>query len=107
MAVFYYDTKGKMLEIFAEHCNLSLEQYEEISGRFIDLVADYQDGTPQAEIDQAQEKLRVIFEFLYNTKELTLEEFAQMNDMISEMEKQAKEIAARAVRKAIQEGTVL
>ena len=104
MAVFYYDTKAKMREIFAEHCNLSLEQYEEISGRFIDLVADWQEGTPQAEIEQAQEKLRVIFEFLYNTKELTLEEFAKLNDMIDAMENAAMKALLGA---AFTEGTVL
>ena len=35
MAAFYYDTTSKLVEIFTEHCNLSGEQYEVISGEFI------------------------------------------------------------------------
>ena len=32
---FHYNTTGKLREIFAENCNLSMEEYEEISGQFL------------------------------------------------------------------------
>ena len=107
MAAFYYDTCTKLREIFSEHCNLSMEQYEEISGQLIDLVADYQENEPDAEIEKRENVLKTIFDFLFNTKELTLKEHLDLNNMLDEMHEQAERQRAEIVRKAVTEGTVL
>ena len=107
MAGFYYDTSAKLREIFSEHCNMSLEQYEVISGQLIDLVADYQENEPAEEIEKREDKLRVIFDFLYETKELTLKEHAELFGMLDEMNEQAERQRAEVIRKAVTEGTVL
>ena len=97
---FYCDTCGKMREIFAEHCNLSGEQYEEISGRLIDLVSDIQmleeksDELTLADAEKAAEELGVIFEFLLNTKELTLEEYNALCNMVGELADAAQKAVA-------------
>ena len=88
---FYCDTCGKLREIFAEHCNLSGEQYEEISGRLTDLVGDIQmleeksDELTLDDVMNAAEDLGVIFEFLLNTKEVTLQEYNDLCNMVGEM----------------------
>lgn len=107
MAIFYYDTCGKLLEIFSEHCNLSMEQYEEISAQFIYLVSEYQDNEPEEEIRKRIGYMTAVFEFLYNTKELTEKELYELNEMLEEMEKQAEEIKAEVIRKAVTEGKIL
>lgn len=97
---FYMNTWGKMRVIFAEHCNLSCEQYEEISGRLIDLVADIQelerksDEVTLADTEKAAEDLGVIFEFLQNTKELTLEEYNALCNMTGELADEARKAVA-------------
>ena len=96
---FYCDTSAKLKEIFAEHCNLSTEQYEEISGRLIYLVADIQmleEKNPEVKIKDAETEaceLRVIYEFLLNTKELTLEEYNRLCDMTNGLEDAARKAA--------------
>ena len=107
MAAFYYDTCTKLREIFSEHCNLNMEQYEEISGQLIDLVADYQENEPEAEIEKRENVLKTIFDFLFNTKELTLKEHLDLNSMLDEMHEQAERQRAEIVRKSVTEGTVL
>lgn len=107
MAAFYYDTCTKLREIFSEHCNLSMEQYEEISGQLIDLVADYQENEPEAEIEKREDRLKVIYDFLFNTKELTLKEHLDLYSMLDEMHEQAERKRAEEVRKAVTEGMVL
>lgn len=98
---YYMDTTGKLREIFAEHCNLSGEQFEEISGRLINLVSDIQmleeksNELTQADVAKAAEDLGVIFEFLLNTKELTLEEYNALCNMTGELE----DASRRAVMK--------
>lgn len=98
---FYMDTRGKMREIFAEHCNLSGEQYEEINRRLIDLVSDIQmleeksEELTLADAEEAADELGVIFEFLLNTKELTMEEYTDLCNMAVEL--------ADAARKAVEE----
>lgn len=88
---YFMDTTGKLREIFAEHCNLSGEQYEEISGRLIYLVADIQmleekrELVTLAEAEKEAEELGVIFEFLLNTKGLTLKEYNDLCNMVGEM----------------------
>lgn len=82
---FHYNTSGKLQEIFAEHCNLSLEQYEEISGQFIYLISDIQEGEPQAEIEKRMDYMRAVFEFLYNTKTTTLNEQYQLNQLLEDV----------------------
>ena len=88
MVKYFCDTCGKLRKIFAEHCNLSLEQYEEIRGRLIDLVAEIQEfdgeGTYQEAVRKANE-LEVIFEFLLNTKEVTLEEYDELHNLIGKI----------------------
>ena len=88
MVAYYFDTCGKMREIFTEHCNLSMEQYEEISGRLIDLVSEIQEFDGEGTYPEAERKaneLGVIFEFLLNTKEITLEEYNEMCNMVGEI----------------------
>ena len=97
MEMFYYDTDKKLLEIFTEHCNLSAEQYEEIRAQLIYLVSDIQEAEPMSEIEKRIEYLLAVFEFLYNTKELTLKENAALVEMVEEIEKQI-------FRKALAEG---
>lgn len=93
---FYCDTCGKMREIFAEHCNLSFEQYEEISGRLIDLVRDIQmleeksEELTMADTEKAAEDLGVIFEFLLNTKELTIKEYNDLCNLVGELADEAQ-----------------
>ena len=77
---YYKDTRGRLREIFGEHCNLSEEQFLEISRRFLDRVADIQEEEPLEEIETEINDMCVIFEFLYNTKEVTLEEY---NDLVN------------------------
>lgn len=97
---YYMDTTGKLREIFAEHCNLSGEQYEEINGRLIDLVSDIQmleeksEELTLADAEKAAEDLGVIFEFLLNTKELTLEEYNDLCNMAGELADAARKAAA-------------
>lgn len=87
MAEFYFDTDKKLVEIFTEHCNLSGEQYEWISGEFIYLVADIQDDEPETAIDERIEKMNIVFEFLLETKELTLEEYNDLCNLASDVRK--------------------
>ena len=71
-----YDAKLERLpQIFANHCNLSAEEYEEIHSRLINLEADVQEEEPIGSIEVAAGELNVIFDFLYNIKRLTLEEY--------------------------------
>ena len=95
MLVYYYDTCGKLRDIFTKHCNLSMEQYEEISGRLIDLVAEIQEfdneGT-YAEAERKANELGVIFEFLMNTKEITLEEYNDLCNMVGEIACEAEKL---------------
>lgn len=96
---FYMDTWAKMREIFAEHCNLSGEQYKEIDRRLIDLMSDIQmleEKSEELTLDDAEkaaEELGVIFEFLLNTKELTLEEYNALCNMVVEMDDAARKAA--------------
>ena len=87
MAEFYFDTDKKLVEIFTEHCNLSGEQYEWISGEFIYLVADIQEDEPETAIDERIEKMNIVFEFLLETKELTLEEYNDLCNLASDVRK--------------------
>ena len=97
---YYMDTTGKLREIFAEHCNLSGEQFEEISGRLIYLVADIQmleeksEEVTLADAEKEAEDLGVIFDFLLNTKELTLEEYNALCNMTGELADAAQKAVA-------------
>jgi len=82
---FHYDTGRKLREIFTEHCNLSMEEYEEISGQFLYLVCDIQDGEPQAEIEKRMDYMRAVFEFLYNTKQTTMEEQYELSELLDDV----------------------
>lgn len=96
MKAYYYDTCGKMREIFAEHCNLSMEQYEEISGRLIDLVAEIQEFDGEGTYPEAERKaneLGVIFDFLLNTKQITLQEYDDMCNMVGQISEAAEKWA--------------
>lgn len=85
MAAFYYDTDKKLVEIFTEHCNLSGEQYEWIRREFIYLVTDIQEDEPETAIDERIEKMNIVFEFLLETKELTLEEYNDLCNLASDV----------------------
>ena len=85
MKNFYYNISEKLRQIFQEHCNLSGEQYEAISGEFLYLEADIHEEEASAEILKRAEKMEIIFDFLYETKELTLKEHAALKDMVSDM----------------------
>ena len=95
MVAYYFDTCGKMREIFTEHCDLSMEQYEEISGRLIDLVAEIQEFDGEGTWPEAERKaneLGVIFEFLLNTKEVTLQEYNDLCNMVGEIADAAEKL---------------
>lgn len=85
MAGFKYDTTGKLREIFSGHCNLSIEQYEWISGEFGSLVEDIRDAAPQAEIEGRMGKLATVFDFLMETECLTLKEHYDLNELIGDI----------------------
>ena len=85
MNSYYKDTCGRLREIFAEHCNLSMEQYEEISRRFVEREADIQEEEPLNDIDTEINDMCVIFEFLYNTKELNEKEYNELVDLANVM----------------------
>ena len=95
MRNYYVDTCGKLRDIFTEHCNLNMEQYEEISGRLIDLLAEIQETDEEgcgsfAEVERKAGELNVIFEFLLNTKEITLMEYNDMCNLVNSMENDAR-----------------
>ena len=95
MVNYYYGTCEKLREIFAEHCNLSGEQYEEISGRLIDLVAEIQEFDGEGTWPEAERKaneLGVIFEFLLHTKEVTLQEYNDLCNMVGEITDAAEKL---------------
>lgn len=92
--MFYFDTDKRLLEIFSEHCALSPEQYEELSAQLIYLVADIQDNEPKEEIEKRINYLRAIIEFLYNTKELTMQEHYELGEMIEQIMEKAAEVKA-------------
>ena len=79
---FFIDTEEKLREIFAEHCDLSPEQYLELKEQFIYLICDYQEAEPLEEIVGRVNYLRAVSELLYNTKELTLKEKYELDDLI-------------------------
>ena len=96
MKNYYIDTCEKLREIFTEHCNLSMEQYEEISGRLIDLVAEIQEFDGEGTYPEAERKaneLGVIFEFLLNTKEITLAEYNDLCNLVGRIADDAKRYA--------------
>ena len=93
MKNYYIDTDQKLREIFAEHCNLSGEQYEEIRSRFIYLMCDIQEGEQMENIEDAVSDLGVIFEFLYNTKELTIGEYNELCNLANGMQDDAEKLA--------------
>ena len=96
---FYFDVTEKMKEVFTEHCNLSAEQYVEIRGRMIYLVADVQmleEKSEEVKIEDAEteaDELRVIFEVLRDTTELTTQEYIDLCKMVNELEKAARKAA--------------
>ena len=49
------------------------------------LEADIQEEEASEEILKRAEKMGIIFDFLYETKELTLKEHAALKDMVSDM----------------------
>ena len=85
MKNFYYNITAKLRGIFQDHCNLNVEQYEVISSEFFYLEADIQEEEASAEILKRAEKMKIIFDFLYETKELTLKEHADLEGMLSDM----------------------
>ena len=104
---FYYPVCAKLREIFAEHCNLSMDQYEEISRMFLELVSDIQERLDSEWIEGRITEMGAIFEFLYNTKELSIGEYNDLCNMARKIQSRAEEEKRELVKKALQEGTVL
>ena len=104
MKNYYRDTCTELRGIFSEHCNLSMEQYEEISGRLIDLVSEIQELDGEGTFDDAERKadeLNVIFEFLLNTKEITLEEYNELCNMVGKISTVAANMKTLVAGKAV------
>ncbi len=89
---FYRDVGGKLREIFCKHCNLSGEQYQEIEKRLVFMVATIQDGYPIEDTEEDASELHTIFEFLYQTHELTFEEYNELCIFVNEMLEEAQKI---------------
>ena len=85
MKAFYYNTNKKLREIFKEHCNLSVEQFEELDQEFLYLVTDYQEEEPKEEIKKRTDYLATVIDFLFNTKELNLEEHTALINLLEEI----------------------
>ena len=100
MRAYYVDTSWKLLEIFMKHCSLSLEQFDEISLRLLDLVTEVQETDEGGcgsfdEVERKANELFVIFKFLLNTKEITLEEYNNVCNLVNGIANDA-----RAMREA-------
>ena len=96
MINYYVDTCEKLRDIFTEHCNLSGEQYEEIRCRLIDLLCEIQEFDGEGTYPEAERKaneLGVIFEFLLNTKEITLKEYNDLCNLVGKIADDAKTLA--------------
>lgn len=101
---FHYDTDRKLREIFQEGCNLCAEQYDAIRSRFIFLVCDIQDVEPQEEIEKKMDHMRVVFDFLLDTKEITLKQHCDLHEMLEDVWNKAVQTKAKLMAR---EGTVL
>ena len=98
MRSYYVDTCGKLMDIFTEHCNLSLEEYEEIRSRLIDLVVEVQETDENGcgsfdEVERKASELGVIFEFLMKTNEITLTEYNALCNLVGKLRDDAKLMA--------------
>ena len=85
MKNYFYDTDQKLREIFSEHCELDCDQYEWIAAELTWLICDMQEAEPQAEIEKRIAKLTTVFEFLQETKEITMAEHFGLMEMLSEI----------------------
>lgn len=90
MAPFYYDTSGKLREIFSEHCNLDNYQYAEIQRRLIEMVEGLIEEEWEDVIDKSWE-MGTIIEFLLNTKVITLKEMNDLSNFVNDMANKAEE----------------
>ena len=100
---FYYDTCTKLREIFMLHCNLSMEQYEEISEKLVFLVTDYDMDEPAEEIEKRVRYLTSVFEFLTNTGELTLNEYTDLMDMLSDIISKAEKERGKKILQLLED----
>ena len=91
MKSFYCDTNKKLREIFKNHCNLSVEQFEELDQEFLYLVTDYQEEEPKEEIKKRTDYLAAVIDFLFNTKELNLEEHTALINLLEEIQEEGGE----------------
>lgn len=96
MATFFYDTDEKLREIFKDHCSLSAEQYTEIEDRFMYLICDIQEDEQQEVIEDTVSEMHVIFDFLYNTKSLTIGEYNGLCNMADEIQEESEKLAEGA-----------
>ena len=90
---YYVGSWDRLREIFTDHCAMTGEEYEEISGRFINLECEYADEGMTEDAERLDAELRVIFEFLYNTKRVTVKEYTELCNLVTEMESKAIEMA--------------
>ena len=76
--MYWSNTCGKMREIFSEHCNLSMEQYEEICTLFRELVQEINEDAYSDDVEQKIVEMNAVFSFLHKTKELTIEQLKEL-----------------------------
>ena len=84
------DIQNNLIRIFQDNCLLTGEQYEEISGMFINLEADIQEEVSYEDIEETVTKMFIIFEFLFNTKALTLLQYNEVCNLAGEMQEAGK-----------------
>ena len=80
----------KMVEIFNGYCNLSIEEFEELKERLINLEGLILDNE-QEEGEKEAEGLLIIIDWLYNIKELTLKQHYELGELVEDLRKIAQE----------------
>lgn len=91
MKKFFYATDKKLREIFTDHCALSAGQYDVISAEFIYLVSDIQEEETSLEIQKRIAKMKVIFDFLLESGDLTLREHNELGELVDDVWRRSKE----------------
>ena len=91
---FNYSVGQKLEEIFAEHCNLSNEQYAVIKCMMEALVKAFQGIEPHTVIREKQDQLKNISDFILRTNELNLKVAIALDEMVDAIEREALKAAA-------------
>ena len=85
------DVLDRLAEIFKDHCNLSNEQYAVLAEQLLILAEDAKDQEFENALVTIDE-LGVIFDFLYNTRELTLQEYNDLCNLTGEIRNQMETV---------------